>query len=147
MWVFRMGRGPLPQTHMSTPKPNQAQTAGNHTRQDAEARSDGTDSNKWIFWDNDSKWDSEHGGTFQFLSQNRLRRTLSSNTRSTSHRHTHTLLVKACTWFKAGNMEQQSYPRPQSMLRFPTVMAKNTGNVYHVCFCSVFRYLHSSCIK
>lgn len=50
-----MERGPLPQTHMSElwSQTRLNQTVENHNGNDAEARLDGTDSNKWIFWDNE----------------------------------------------------------------------------------------------
>lgn len=60
MWVFSMEWGPLPQTHMSQlwSQTRLNQTVENHNGSDAEARLDGTDSDKWISWDNES----EHGG-------------------------------------------------------------------------------------
>lgn len=69
------------------------------------------------------------------------------HTPPTAHRQTH-----ECEQRRHGAAERggRGRPRPCSTLRFPTVTAKNMGNMYHVCFCSAPEFLkcwYSACIK
>lgn len=60
------------------------------------------------------------------------------HTPPTAHRQTH-----ECEQRRHGAAERggRGRPRPCSTLRFPTVTAKNMGNMYHVCFCSAPEFL------